>query len=232
MKFLSKFNFFLSVYVIIELWISSIIQFDQQITTILIFIDNIICLFFLGEFFYGFYISKNKIQYFKNHWIDLISSIPMIGELRIGRIFRILRVLRGLGSMKRIFSFLFDATPTKILNLSLISAFLLCLFTALSMYILESEINPYFSTFEECFWWSIFTLSTVGYADILPITFEGKFFAALLIGFGIILIGVFTGMVVDYFINDEEITSKVNQVEKKVDDLNKKLDEIIERLNN
>ena len=95
--------------------------------------------------------------------------------------------------------------------------------TSLSIYILEKDINPYFETFEDAFWWSLFTLSTIGYADVLPITSEGKMFTMILVAGGIVLIGSFTAMIVDYFIKDEEINERLNRIENKVDKILKKL---------
>jgi voltage-gated potassium channel len=42
----------------------------------------------------------------------------------------------------------------------------------------------------DAFWWAIPTVTTVGYADVFPITAEGKVIAALLMIVGIAILGI------------------------------------------
>ena len=215
--------FILSIYVIVELWVTSVFSFSSSITKTLLIIDFIICIIFIYDFFSKLIKSNNKLYFLKFNWIDLVSSIPLIEPLRVGRVFRIVRVLRALRSAKHIFSFFYERNSSSIFNLTLLSSFLLAIVTSLSIYILEKDINPYFQTFEDAFWWSLFTLSTIGYADVLPVTSEGKMFTMILVAGGIVLIGSFTAMIVDYFIKDEEINDKLDRIEDKVDEILRKL---------
>ena len=74
-----------------------------------------------------------------------------------------------------------------------------------------------FASLFDSLWWSVITLTTVGYGDIVPITPEGKVFSILLIGMGIGLIGTFTGYITDFFIQDEEINERLIRIEDKLD---------------
>lgn len=48
-------------------------------------------------------------------------------------------------------------------------------------------------------WWTLTTMSTVGYGDYSPQTIDGRIFAMLLYVFGIGLLGVVIGKVLDFF---------------------------------
>lgn len=53
--------FMLSIYVVIELYISSLIVYTERTNQILIIIDTIICGIFLFEFSIGLFRSENKV---------------------------------------------------------------------------------------------------------------------------------------------------------------------------
>lgn len=71
LSFFDKLLFILSIYVVIELYISSIVDYSNSLKTALLVIDTIICILFIYGFFSGLKNSNNKIKYFKYNWIDL-----------------------------------------------------------------------------------------------------------------------------------------------------------------
>src|SRR6478736_4436410 len=81
----------LSVYVLVALLIDTVFTIPEEISRMLNFIDNGICVFFLVEFVIRFKQADNKWQFMKWGWIDLISSIPTLDYLRAGRALRIIR---------------------------------------------------------------------------------------------------------------------------------------------
>lgn len=75
----------------------------------------------------------------------------------------------------------------KSLLASLYLMFLLTFFISTILYFIEKDINPKgFSSILESMWWSIVTLSTVGYGDVVPVTVSGKFVGAIasIVGLG------------------------------------------------
>jgi voltage-gated potassium channel len=66
---------------------------------------------------------------------------------------------------------------------------MMLVFSASGIYLLESDVQPIaFGSIPDAMWWSIITLTTVGYGDVSPITPWGKFFGGLvgLIGVGMV----------------------------------------------
>ena len=77
--------------------------------------------------------------------------------------------------------------PNKILFLTVI--FILLFISSALIYFFENEAQPdVFKSIFHSSWWSIVTLTTVGYGDIYPITLGGRIFTGviLMIGLGIV----------------------------------------------
>ena len=114
------------------------------------------------------------------YFIDLrfLRSVRLIRMLRVLKFARYSRTLKTFGIVFR----------QKQTDIGLMVLFLLVLVVISSslMYFVENADQPdKFSSIPAAMWWSVMTLTTVGYGDVLPITPLGKF-----IGSMIALIGV------------------------------------------
>ncbi len=58
--------------------------------------------------------------------------------------------------------------------------------------------NASITTFRDALWWTLTTMSTVGYGDRYPVTAEGRLVAGLLMVGGIALLGVITGTIASW----------------------------------
>ncbi|MGA7160418.1 MAG: ion channel [Bacteroidota bacterium] len=73
--------------------------------------------------------------------------------------------------------------------------------TALLVLVSERNANGrQFQTFGDAIWWSIVTISTVGYGDKVPITAAGRIVGSITIISGLILISLFTATVSSVFV--------------------------------
>lgn len=221
----------LSVYVVIELYVSTLVVYAPETKQKLQWIDFGICMLFLYDFFSGLFRATDKWAYFKRNWIDLVSSIPTVEALRIGRIARIVRILRVIRSAKYIFTFFNKKNSAGTFkNLILISTMIILLFTV-SFYQLEKGANPHISSMGDSLWWTTITTITVGFLqDIPPVTVEGKFLSVVLILLGMVIFSTLTGTITDLFIEDEDIQENLTELNKKVESLEMKLDEISKKL--
>ncbi|WP_308259141.1 potassium channel family protein [Pseudonocardia sp. H11422] len=70
-------------------------------------------------------------------------------------------------------------------------------------------------------WWTLTTISTVGYGDRYPTTFEGRLVAATLMVAGIALLGVVTASIASWFVeNLRRASERVSEdVESNIDEL-------------
>lgn len=68
------------------------------------------------------------------------------------------------------------------------------------LYWAEGDVQPdKFGSIPRALWWSVVTLTTVGYGDVYPVTPLGKIFAAILAVGGIGLIALPTGILAAAF---------------------------------
>jgi len=196
----------LSIYVLISLLISTFITLETELSNLLNYIDNFICIIFLIDFFVRFKNANNKLIFMKWGWIDLVASIPAIDFLRAGRILRLIRlvrVFRALKSTKLIYEHINkNKKQSALTSVSLIS-FLMILFASISILQFEKDINSNIKTAEDAIWWSYVTITTVGYGDKFPVTTEGRIIGAILMTTGVGIFGTFTALISSWFIQNK-----------------------------
>ena len=124
------FQFFivvLSFFALGMLAIESVATLEPETRTILAYVDPLVCGLFLFDFAVSLARAEDRWAYFKAWgWIDLVSSIPMIDQLRwtrAARILRFIRVLRSVRASKILASFFLQRrAQSAFLGVALISA--------------------------------------------------------------------------------------------------------------
>jgi voltage-gated potassium channel len=197
----------LSLYVLISLVTTTFFNVSPEVQKILMQIDNFICIIFLIDFFYRFYKAPNKLKFLKWGWIDFISSIPFIDFLRVGRLLRLLRllrILRAFKSVKHIAEHVYKDKSKGLLSTVAVIAFLMVLFSSVTILQVETAPNSNIKTAEDALWWSYTTLTTVGYGDRYPVTTEGRLIATVLMTTGVGLCGTFAGYIASILMSKKE----------------------------
>ena len=137
--------------------------------------SNIIDFVAIFQFFLVFVTSNIKNRF--------LSSF--INFLRLFRIFRMFRLFRYFRSFRIV-------AHCAIITLQEVGFLVVCLFVVvvfISSLLYFAEVNDnesLFSSVPATFWYSIQTMTTVGYGDIVPITPEGKLIAAFASIFGVL----------------------------------------------
>jgi voltage-gated potassium channel len=136
--------------------------------------------------------------------IDLLAVLPTLfafggGSSLVLRFFRVLRMLRlaKLGRSSQAWEHIRNAAYEKRYEFGLILALLVItvLVSGSLMYWAEADAQPdKFGSIPRALWWSIVTLTTVGYGDVYPITSLGRVLAAFLAVMGVCLIALPTGL--------------------------------------
>lgn len=227
------FTLILSIYVLIALFIESVFVLSSDIVEVLRFTDNIICLFFLTDFAIRLKKAESKRTFMRWGWIDLLSSIPLLDIFRYGRIVRVvrvLRILRAVRSTKEIIYHLFRNKTQGTFSLVSAVSILLVIFGAIAILQLEKGIDgSNIHNAHDALWWSFVTITTVGYGDFYPVTFEGRVVAAILMTAGVGLFGTFTGFVASWFLEEDEEKQDahvVTNLRSEIGELNAKVDKL------
>jgi len=156
--------------------------------------------------------------------IDLIAIIPFYlpfifpFDLRIVRILRLFRLLRifklsrysnSLKTMK----YIFKETKSE-LSMTLFVIFVLMILSSTLMYYIEHDGQPeQFASIGDALWWSVITLTTVGYGDVYPITGLGKLLSGVIALIGIGFVALPTGIISSAFIEKIQSEKKLKQEE-------------------
>ena len=131
--------------------------------------------------------------------IDL-RSVRILRLLRLIRLFKLARYSRAMWVIKMV-----AKEKKEELTVSVIFTFILLLFSSTLMFYLEHSAQPEkFTSIPETMWWSIATITTVGYGDIYPITPLGKMLGGLIAILGIGLIAIPSGLLASGFLKSYE----------------------------
>lgn len=188
--------------------LDSISSIHDRFGNVLYFFEWFITGVFLLEYVLRIWIINHKLKYIISFYglIDLLSILPsFIGLIFPGAHFlSVIRTLRLL----RIFSIFQLSDYSQQGNLlirsivrswSKISVFLLSVISAITvigtmMYLIEGEQNG-FTSIPVSIYWTIVTITTVGYGDISPVTPLGQFIASITMVIGYAIIAVPTGII-------------------------------------
>ncbi len=229
----------LSVYVIGALIVQTCFSLSEEMDDLLNKIDASICLVFLYDFFLRLYRAPSKLKFLKWGWIDFVSSIPMFPFLRWGRIVRIVRifrVLRAFRSTKTLAGYLYKNRTNGTFATVVLISVLLVIFSSIAMINFETDNDSNIKTPVDAIWWSLGTITTVGYGDKYPVTTEGRLTAILLMFAGVGLVGIFTAFITTMFLESEqkrekteitELLSEVKALNGKLERLEKKIEDSI-----
>ncbi len=174
-----------------------------EVSRIIQGVDLFACAVFFVDFVVRFRAAPSKLDFMKLGWIDLLASIPNIEWLRFGRsvrVLRVLRLLRGIRSLQRLFDVFFSHGRKGGFASIVATAFLLVVFSSVAMLVFETDKDSNIKTAGDAIWWSVTTVTTVGYGDRYPVTIEGRVLAMGLMVAGVGLFSVMSGLVAAMFL--------------------------------
>ncbi|WP_156754538.1 potassium channel family protein [Actinokineospora pegani] len=160
---------------------------------------------FAGEYLVRLTMAERKGRFVWRHLFDLLAvALPMVRQLRALRLITVFKVLnRRLGADLRGKVGVYVAGTT-----------VLVVFCS-ALAVLDAERtspDANITTFGDAVWWTMATISTVGYGDRYPVTTEGRLVAVSLMVGGIALLGVVTGVIASWFV--EKMTGIEQNVEE------------------
>jgi len=194
-------------------------------------IDTMICGIFFFDFLIRFFAAPDKMKFMAWGWIDLLSCIPVIDLFRIGRlvrVFRIFRVLRGIRMARILATYLqHNRADGTILTVVFVSIMLLLL-SSVAILQVEQVEGANIKTPSDAMWWSIVTMTTVGYGDKYPTTTIGRVIASFLMVSGVGLFGMLSGSVTSWILNPVEVRQEVDLegIQNELQLIHHRLDEI------
>ncbi len=182
-------------------------------------------LFFTVEYLVRILLSKRHTGYIFSFFgiIDLVAILPFyistnidlrsVRAFRLLRLFRLLKLVRYSAAIRR-FHRAFIIAKEELILFGFTALILLYL-SSVGIYYFENEAqSEKFSSIFHSMWWSISTLTTVGYGDAYPITVGGRLFTFFVLVVGLGVVAVPSGLLASALANarqEEELAKKKNE---------------------
>jgi voltage-gated potassium channel len=195
--------------------------------------DLVICGVFITDFIHQLATSKNRLKYFLSWgWIDLISSIPVIGFTRWARLVRTIRLLRIMKSIRMLIVVLFKDKASGALVTAGLLAFLLLIVSSTVILSIETTPQSHIKSSVDALLWAFSAMSSSAInGDAYPVTPLGKMLSMILLISGMSLFSTFTAFMAGLFIGPSQDieASDIHGIKKQLQDLNDKIDKMGQR---
>lgn len=153
---------------------------------------------FTVEYLLRLYAAERRREYAFGFFglVDLFTILPLLltGDpalaLRLLRIVRLLKLARYLSTLWLFIASMRDVVEIVVVTVASIGVVVLMAGNVIYLFEPETVSNAFGGV-----WWSLVTMTTVGYGDIVPQTTAGKLLAALLMIMGIAMFAMITGVV-------------------------------------
>ncbi|MGO8859166.1 MAG: potassium channel family protein [Acidimicrobiales bacterium] len=131
-------------------------------------------------------LARRHVYYLVTHPIGVLSVIAP--PVRVVFSLRLVRSIFQRGNLARF----------------LLAASVMVLNGAVIVYLYERHApGSNIHTFGESVWWSVVTVTTVGYGDFYPVTTQGRITAGFIMAIGILTLAVITAQVASSFVTEE-----------------------------
>ncbi len=187
---------------------------------------------FVVDYVTRFTLARRKGRFVLRNPFDLaVVVLPMLRQLRVLRVITVVTLLnrRLIHSLQQRVA-LYTSGATLLIGL------------CASLAVLDAERHSPDATitsFPDAAWWTLTTITTVGYGDRYPVTSEGRLVAATLMVGGIALLGVVTGLVASWFVRvlegaensaADRTDAAVGELRSEISELRLQLRDAVERL--
>lgn len=200
----------LIVFSVLLVMLETVEEIHASYGTLLLGLEWIVTILFTFEYAARLATAENKVRYARSFFgiVDLLAILPVylslffpesgaqsllvVRSLRLLRVFRVFKMAHWLSEANYLIRAI-RASSRKIV-VFLVVVVIINVIVGSSMYLIEGPERGFDSMFRGLYW-SIVTMSTVGFGDIAPSTPQGQVLAAILMITGYSVIAVPTGIV-------------------------------------
>lgn len=207
---------FLIIVSILAVMLESVAEFKLKYGTELEIIEWIITIFFTLEYIGRILSVRKPLRYMLSFYgiIDLLATLPAYIDLffpglhfllslrafRLLRVFRILKLAHFVGAGNSLIEALRKSRAK--IAVFLFTVVVICIILGTIMYMVEGPESG-FSSIPVSVYWTIVTLTTVGFGDITPQTALGQFISVIIMILGYGIIAVPTGLITAQFMSKQ-----------------------------
>jgi voltage-gated potassium channel len=194
----------LSILSIANLVFVYVIAGDSALELVLSVMNALFSAIFLGDFIYRISTAPSAGRYFFAGfgWADLLASLPFpqFKILRLFRLLRVFRLLRELGPRTVWATLIHDRANSALMTLLLLGVLVLQFGSITILAVEENADGANITSASDALWYTLVTISTVGYGDQFPVTNAGRLIGTVIIVVGVGIFGTFTGYLANLFL--------------------------------
>ncbi len=178
---------------------------DEALNYVVLSVNIVVSVILFLDFCLRFWRAPSRSRYLFRQfgWADLLASLPLM-QLKVLRVFRLVRVYRLLTEYgaRNVWRTVVKERAGSALLLLLFVAILVLEFGSVTMLSIEkSAEGANITTASDALWYTIVTISTVGYGDQFPITNYGRILGVVIIILGVGIFGTLTGWLANAFLS-------------------------------
>jgi voltage-gated potassium channel len=208
---------------------------DPATRTVVRTVDVLLSIVFLADFGARLLRAPSRWNYFLRQfgWADLLASLPFpqVKVLRVFRLVRVTRLLHRYGAANIGRRLVSDRAGSALFTLLLIGVLVLE-FGSLGMLRLEqTQPGANITTASDALWYTIVTMSTVGYGDTYPVGNPGRLLGVCIIVVGVGIFGTLTGWLANFFLAphraqpDSGVPPTLREAQQRIDRMSELLDQ-------
>lgn len=177
---------------------------DDSLKQVLEVMNGLLSVIFLIDFTYRLWTAPSRSHYFFRGfgWADLLASLPLPQAkfLRTFRLVRVIRLLRELGGRTVLRGLIAERAGSALLTLLLMGILVLEFGSLAILRVEQGAPDANITSASDALWYTIVTISTVGYGDQYPVTGLGRVLGSGIIIVGVGIFGTFTGYLANAFL--------------------------------
>lgn len=195
----------LIVFSIVTFSLETLPNLDVSTLRLLDHCEYFVVSIFTAEYIYRLATSRNKLRFVTSFYglIDLLAILPFflslavdlrsLRAIRLLRLLRLLKLARYSSAFDRLARAFEHAKYELVISIAILGTAIYL--SAFAIYYFEHAAQPEkFRSIFDAMWWSVVTITTVGYGDIFPITIAGRIFTFIVLLASLGLVAVPTGI--------------------------------------
>ena len=163
-------------------------------------LELVLTALFVAEFASRILAARDRRQYLRGHWIDVVALAPPVRAARILRLLRLLRLVRSFAGVYRAALHVQALARHRGFAWMVVCWLALMMLCSFRLYVAEHGVNKAINSPFDALWWGVVTISTVGYGDVYPVTLVGRLIAMVLMLLGIGLFSAITATATSYLL--------------------------------
>ena len=190
--------------------------------------DVILCLILWTEFIYSYRHAEDKKQYLNDNYLSIAGMLPLdfmfLRALRLIKLVNFIKKFALTHESEAIEKFLKRTLLDKIISIAIIFIFIV----AILIRLFDSNIND----ISTAIWFTMVTMTSTGYGDVVPATFSGKLIGIISMIGGILIFATITAVISSIYVskisrdNHSDLESKIDDLTGEIERLNKKIDDL------